>query len=74
MSSISALGPSNPILKGVVVDELLSRVWLFAAPWTAAHQAFLSFTLSQSFLKLMSTESSWWCQVHLWDLGRILTM
>ena len=26
-------------------------------PWTAAHQAFLSFTISQSFLKLMSTES-----------------
>ena len=26
-------------------------------PWTAAHQAFLSFTISQSLLKLMSIES-----------------
>ena len=28
-----------------------------AAPWTAAHQASLSFTISQSLLKLMSRES-----------------
>ena len=27
------------------------------SPWTAAHQAFLSFTISRSLLKLMSTES-----------------
>ena len=31
-------------------------VWLFATPWTAAHQASLSFAISQSLLKLMSTE------------------
>ena len=31
--------------------------WLFATPWTAAHQAPLSFTISQSLLKFMSTES-----------------
>ena len=36
---------------------LLSRVRLFATPWTAAHQASLSFTISLSFLKLMSFES-----------------
>ena len=30
---------------------------LFETPWTAAHQASLSFTNSQSLLKLMSTES-----------------
>ena len=30
----------------------LSRVRLFATPWTAAHQAFLFFTISQSLLKL----------------------
>ena len=36
---------------------LLSRVRLFATPWTAAHQAFLSFTVFQSLLKLMSMES-----------------
>ena len=29
-------------------------VWLFAIPWTAACQASLSFTISQSLLKLMS--------------------
>ena len=32
-------------------------VWLFATPWTAAHQASLSITNSQSLLKLMSFES-----------------
>ena len=35
----------------------LSSVWLFATPWTAARQASLSFTISQSLLKLMSIES-----------------
>ena len=35
----------------------LSRVWLFVTPWTAARQASLSFTISQSLLKLMSIES-----------------
>ena len=35
----------------------LSHVRFFAAPWTAAHQASLSFTISQSWLKFMSTES-----------------
>ena len=37
--------------------QSLSHVRLFAPPWTAAHQAFLSFTNSQSLLKLMSIES-----------------
>ena len=36
--------------------QSLSRVRIFATPWTAAHQASLSFTNSQSFLKLMSIE------------------
>ena len=44
---------------GFVVVQLLSRVHLFVTPWTAAHQASLSFTISRSLLKLMSTES--WC-------------
>ena len=35
---------------------LLSHVWLFAIPWTAACQASLSITNSWSLLKLMSTE------------------
>ena len=40
-----------------VVVQSLSQVWLFAAPWTAARQASLSFTIPQSLLKLMSIES-----------------
>ena len=36
--------------------QLLSHVWLFATPWTAAHQASLSITNFQSSLKLMPTE------------------
>ena len=40
-----------------VVVQLLSHVCLFVAPWTAAHQAFLSFTISWSLLKLMSVQS-----------------
>ena len=34
----------------------LSRVWLFATPWTATRQASLSITNSWSLLKLMSIE------------------
>ena len=40
-----------------VVDELLSRSQLLATSWTAARQASLSITDSQSLLKLMSMES-----------------
>ena len=36
--------------------QSLSHVRLFATPWTAAHQVFLSITSSWSLLKLMSTE------------------
>ena len=37
--------------------QLLSRVWLFVTPWTAAHQAFLSITNSRSSPKPMFMES-----------------
>ena len=37
--------------------QSLSHVRLFATPWTAARQASLSITNSQSLLKLMSIES-----------------
>ena len=40
-----------------VVVQLLSRVQLCATPRTAAHQASLSFTISQNLFKLMSSES-----------------
>ena len=38
------------------VVQSLSCVWIFATPWTAARQAFLSFTISRRMLKLMSVE------------------
>ena len=38
--------------------QLLSRVRLFATPWTEAHQASLSIANSWSSLKLMSIESA----------------
>ena len=41
---------------GLADVQLLSRVWLLAAPWTAARQASLSFTISRSLLKLMSID------------------
>ena len=46
------------------VVQSLSRVRLFATPWTAASQASLSITNSQSLLKLMSVESVMPCS-HL---------
>ena len=41
----------------VCLVQLLSCVWLFATPWTTAHQASLSITNSQSSPKPMSIES-----------------
>ena len=45
---------SNNIISSV---QSLSRVWLFATPWIAAHQASLSITISRSSLRLTSIES-----------------
>ena len=39
-----------------LVVQLLSHVRLFVTPWTEAHQASLSFTISRSLLKLMCIE------------------
>ena len=49
MRTVRAVSP-------LVVFQSLSHVQLFATPWTAAHQAYLSYTISQSLLKLMSIE------------------
>ena len=38
---------------------MLSHVWLFVTPWTVAHQAPLSFTVSQSLLNPCPLR--WWC-------------
>ena len=43
--------------QNVVVLQSLSQARLFVTPWTAAHQASLSITISQSLLKFMCTES-----------------
>ena len=49
--------PPLRCLKPWTVVQSLSRVSLFATPWTAAHQASLSFTSSQRLLKVMPIES-----------------
>ena len=41
----------------VVVVQSLNHVWLFETPWTEAQEASLTFTISQSLLKLMCIES-----------------
>ena len=51
----AAAAAPAPIL--VVVVQSPSRVQLSTTPWTAAHQASLSFTISWSVLKLVSIES-----------------
>ena len=55
-SRLSVLVQKSPGIGSlnVVVAQSLS---LFVAPWTAAPQASLSFTISQSLLKLMSIET-----------------
>ena len=58
-SALSLLGPRfNPSVQFSSVQSL-SCTWLFATPWTAAHQASLSITNSQSFLN--SCQVSRWC-------------
>ena len=60
LSSLFLLLPpstSDIGLQMPVVVQSLSRVQLFVTPWTAAHQASLSFTISQSLFRLMSIES-----------------
>ena len=44
-------------LQEYISVQLLSHVWLFVPPWTAARQASLSITNSRSLLKLMSIKS-----------------
>ena len=51
------LRDSKALSSSFIVAQSLSHVWLFETSWTAAHQASLSFTISQSLPKLMSIES-----------------
>ena len=48
---------SNTDKLDTIVVQSFSHVQLFETPWTVAYQAFLSFTNSQSLIKLMSIES-----------------
>ena len=48
-------GKARIILK-ISSVQLLSHVWLFATPWTAACQASLSITISWNLLKLISID------------------
>ena len=56
--------PLNKLMQYSLTDCLrllssvqsLSRIWLFATPWIAAHQASLSITNSRSSLRLTSIE------------------
>ena len=60
--SLGALGRATcwiQALNDVFVVQLLSHVQLFVIPWTAARQASLSLTISQSLLN--SCPSSQWC-------------
>ena len=47
---------STPLVTQFRSVPSLSRIWFFATPWTAAHQASLSIASSCSLLKLMSFE------------------
>ena len=51
---LSILKDSWFIMCFVVVVQSINYVQLFVTPWTVAHQASLSFTISRSLLKLMS--------------------
>ena len=47
----------NKLKHTIVSVQSLNHVWLFLTPWTAAHHTSLSFTITQSLLKLMFIES-----------------
>ena len=50
-------GNTHFINWNTVVLQPLSHVWLFVTPWTVAHQAFLSLTISHSLPDTVSFES-----------------
>ena len=55
---ISGIQQSDSVIHiHVVVVQSPSQVWLFVTPWTAAHQAPLSLTISRSLPKFMSIAS-----------------
>ena len=57
LPSLSWWTGCHPFSSNIIVVQLLSCVQLVVTPWTAAHQASLSFVITWSSLKLVSTES-----------------
>ena len=57
MKSDTGMFPKYTFIIVISSVQLLSHVWFFAAPWTAACKASLSITNSRSLLRLMSIES-----------------
>ena len=55
-SLTSLVKAADAVCAQVVAVQLLSRIWLLVMPWTATCQAFPSFTISWSLLKLVSIE------------------
>ena len=74
MQTTALLHEMNVISKEFQFSSVqsLSCIWLFATPWTAAHQASLSITNSWSLLKLMSIE--WVMPSSHLTLGRPLLL
>ena len=56
-------GITDTTFNFVVIIQSQSHIQLFLTPWTAAHQASLSFTTSWSFLRLCPL--SWWCYLTI---------
>ena len=55
--TVSGHHSQSPSVHCFVVVQSLNSVQFFVTPWTAARQASLSFTISQSLFKFMSIES-----------------
>ena len=56
MKKAELLSSRNSQCSCVVVVKLFSHIRLFVTPWSAACQAYLSFTISWSLIKLMPIE------------------
>ena len=68
LSYLNCTGQDTPLKDWIheefVVVQSLNHIQLFVTPWTAAHQASLDFSISQSLLKLLSScPLSRWCHL-----------
>ena len=69
-AEIKEIDNKRPYATAVAVQSL-NPIWFFATPWTAAHQASLSLTISWSLLKIMPIKTSskviWIpCSLNIW--------